>query len=137
MANESKKDAFQRDNINELGDGKDPSPRWKVIRERRELLILVCAKCPAVVIPTLMILGSVFRRWTSIIGVMIAISIVVCGFAFCILYLRYIFSRCPRCGKPFFINFIRNNPYAENCLHCGLVIWATDRDINKSENNGT
>lgn len=31
---------------------------------------------------------------------------------------------CPRCGKPFFARWWYRNPFARQCVHCGLPKWA-------------
>src|SRR5438874_5759306 len=32
--------------------------------------------------------------------------------------------RCPRCGKPFFLSWLKGNFLARRCLHCGLPKYA-------------
>jgi predicted RNA-binding Zn-ribbon protein involved in translation (DUF1610 family) len=32
--------------------------------------------------------------------------------------------RCPRCGNVFHVRGLYGNPFARNCLHCGLAKWS-------------
>jgi hypothetical protein len=39
------------------------------------------------------------------------------------------FFGCPRCESPFFFTWYWSNPFARQCLHCGLPKWsASDPD---------
>jgi hypothetical protein len=31
---------------------------------------------------------------------------------------------CPRCGKQFFVRWCGSNPFASECVNCGLPKWA-------------
>ncbi len=31
---------------------------------------------------------------------------------------------CPRCGRPFFFRRWGSNPFASECVHCGLPKWS-------------
>ena len=39
--------------------------------------------------------------------------------------LRTVSFPCPRCGKHFFSTWWYRNPFARQCVHCGLPKWAT------------
>lgn len=37
---------------------------------------------------------------------------------------------CPRCGRPFHVNWGRlyGNAWSRRCVHCGLPLWASHED---------
>jgi hypothetical protein len=43
------------------------------------------------------------------------------------LILRHAFSRCPRCGRLFNMNWEIGNPFTQRCLNCGLELHAGPR----------
>jgi len=44
----------------------------------------------------------------------------------------YFSTRCPRCGKSFFHTWRRTEPFARNCVHCGLRHGASSCGVDDS-----
>jgi hypothetical protein len=59
---------------------------------------------------------SPFVFLLSLAGIVIGVSIYVTDWP------------CPRCGKPFYREFLRYSSFADNCLHCGLPEYAPHGD---------
>src|SRR5262249_44364051 len=43
-----------------------------------------------------------------------------------VLSLHLVRWRCPRCGKPFYKTWYSYRPFANMCMHCGLLEYAAD-----------
>jgi len=86
--------------------------QWRSYRTRQRLAIAAfVASC------TLVILCFVFEWFYLAVGILFLSVLVFGNYA--------AFSPCPRCGRPFHIDYgRRSNPGAKQCVHCGLPRWS-------------
>jgi hypothetical protein len=44
--------------------------------------------------------------------------------AIAVTHLRQLYWKCPKCGRPFFLAPLSSDPFADNCRHCRLPLYA-------------
>src|SRR4051812_22992996 len=104
----------------------DHSLAWKKYRRLRAQAWVVCLGGFVLELGLLagmtLILGPAgFHRTVPIVLGGIAVAWAV---ATMILGHRYQRWPCPRCGRPFGKTFWWHNPFARQCVHCGLRKWS-------------
>lgn len=92
-----------------------------VLRRRRKRPLYILLSLPAV-FAVFTILQPVLGRTIDIVA-----GVVLCavGAAFVVAIYVAEFSRCPRCGKFFFMSFFGKWLFARKCEHCGLSLSCT------------
>lgn len=96
---------------------------WQEYRCRMWTLVLWFVGAAAVGLPAAAWLSMRFDRagWPLLVWFVVAVA------GMSVVVVRHQLWRCPRCGRPFFINMTRwaASPYSRRCRHCGLPKWAS------------
>jgi hypothetical protein len=113
---------FTLDKINANAEttAEDPySAGWVEYRRRRNLYWLVWLTY----IPGVLIIGLPLSwLFHSNIAAFVVAGLWMVAYVAAANYLG--FWKCPRCGKPFSRGWWYYNPFARECVHCGLSKWA-------------
>jgi len=59
-------------------------------------------------------------RTNKLVDLTLIVAFVMCGFAYFIGMMVTILWECPRCGRPYNLNWFFFIPFMPNCAHCGL-----------------
>jgi hypothetical protein len=96
---------------------------WRELRRRRRLTwVLFLGYIPGVAALCFLVGAPVTRMGGSKQGeVACAVIALLWILAFAAAAIRLTFFRCPRCHRIFHSTWWRHNPFARNCLHCGLA----------------
>ena len=105
----------------------DYAAAWQDLRRRRRLLwILFLGYIPGVAALCFLVGAPITSMGETQQGeVACAIIALLWIFAFAVAAIRLTFFRCPRCHRIFHSTWWRHNPFAHNCLHCGLAQGTT------------
>lgn len=105
----------------------DYAASWQDLKRRRRLLwVLFLGYLPGVAALCFLVGWVATSMGGSQQGeVMCAVVALLWILAFAVAAIRLTFFRCPRCTRIFHSTWWRHNPFAHNCLHCGLAQGTT------------
>ena len=94
---------------------------WRNYRRRRNLFGAI----PLTYVPGVAVTGVPLSRvFQTEVPVFVIATLWLLAFAVFAGYLQL--WKCPRCRKAFFLKWWCRDPFAEECVHCGLPKWAGD-----------
>ena len=102
------------------------SEEWADLRRLRKRIVTVVTGC-VVIFASVPVVRSIPGQLGVAFGVGLFTAWVVLVIKLFLLQAEYTYWSCPRCGKPFHCaargvgRWI--NPFARQCLHCGLPKW--------------
>ena len=95
------------------------------IRNLRRLVIAVFL----LIVPASYIAGRICEAW-GILAFCLAM------FAYAVVALHFIATRCPACGKHWSRKWYWHNAFARHCVHCGLEMNPDTATVERAPNHG-